>query len=400
MIPRRRLPLNCADAALALASLSRSDAQSAAAIMEFEAAFAARMQVPHAIATSSGRDALCLIVDALGLAVGDEIIVPAYTLGELLPLLAARGLTCVPADIDPATFNITVDSVRQRIGPRTRALLALHELGAPCDVLALNMLAERHGIALIEDCAHAPGASVAGRPVGGIGTAALFSLEANKALCAFGGGVVTTRDGMLAARIRAAIATRPRRRGPALRKYVFKMIEEVGVRSPLYALAARLLFAPRRAGAFEAFYRRANQRMRLPDAFSGVQACWALRRLDALEARNDRLAPPWELFAKNLPQGFIPQTRDSFGMPVFYNFVARFTGDVGALRQAAQRRGLDLGIGGEVMDDCARLLGYADCPGAALAFRQAVLIPCWDGMDDRTARLVLARLAAAVQDLA
>lgn len=406
MIPRRRLPVSGADAAAAWRTIARprvaaaTETAEAAEIAAFEHEFAARMEVPHAVAVASGRDALCLIIDALGLLPGDEIVVPAYTLGELLPLLAERGLKSVPADIDPASFNVTVASVQARLGPRTRAILALHELGAPCDIVALAALAAQHGLALIEDCAHAPGATVAGRPVGGFGTAALFSLEASKALAAFGGGVVTTRDTALAARIRTRIAQRPRRRWPVLRKYLLKMVEEFGVRSPLYGLAARLLFTPRRAGAFESLYRRANQRIRVPHAFAGVQARWARRRLHELDARHARLNRLWELFAANLPQGFEAQVRDRCGRPAFYNFVARYAGDGAALRQAAQRRGLDLGIGGEVMDDCARLLGYDDCPGAATAFRQAVLIPCWDGMDERTARRVLERLCAAAAAVA
>lgn len=404
MIPRRRLPLRYADFRALLQDLGSTRQQARDAVAEFEAEFAAQMATPHAIAVASGRDALCLIVDALELGAGDEVIVPAYTLAELLPLLAARGVKIVPADVDPATFNVTCASVRARIGPRTRAILVLHESGAPCDVVALNALAEAHGIALIEDCAHAAGAAVSvdnvRRPVGGIGRAALFSLEANKALAAFGGGVVATRDAGLAQRIRARVAARPYRSGAVLRKYGFKLIEELGVRSPLYALAARILFAPQRAGAFESFYRRANQRIRVPHAFTGLQARWARLRLRELAARNARLNALWELFAHNLPQGFMAQTRTACGAPAFYNFVARYAGDSGALRQAAQRHGLDLGIGGEVMDDCARLLGYADCPGAATALREAVLIPCWDGMDERTAWRGLERLRAAAAEVA
>jgi perosamine synthetase len=404
VIPRRRLPLAWADFGVALAALGLTPARAAAEVAAFEREFARRMAVPHAFAVSSGREALCLIVDSLGLVAGDELVIPAYTLGELLPLLAGRGLVLVPADVDPASFNVSVDSVRAVLGAKTRAILAVHLLGAPCPIAGLAELAAASGVALIEDCAHAPGASVGGRPVGTFGVAALFSLEANKALAAFGGGVLATRDAALAARVQAALAGRPSREWPAVRKFLLKAVEEVVVRSPLYGVLARWLFAEGRAAAFERFYRGANEHVRragkaVPAAFSGTQARWARRRLRQLDARHARLAPLWEQLAATLPDGFAAQAREAHGEPVFYNFVARYDGEIPALRQAALRRGLDLGIGGEVMDDCARLLGRDDCPGAARSARQAVLIPCWDGMNEATAQQVMARLRAAAGDL-
>lgn len=398
MIPRRRLPLLWADLREVLKAPFVSADEAAAAVAAFEREFAAAIQVPHAFAVSSGREALCLIIDGLGLVPGDEIIIPAYTLGELLPLLGQRGLRLVPADIDPDSFNVTVDSVRAALTPQTRAVLVVHLLGAPCDLAGLVQLAAEHGVALIEDCAHAPGASIDGRPVGSFGVAALFSLEANKALAAFGGGVLTTADAGLAARVAAILAPRPRREGPAIRKFLRKWVEEIVVRSPLYGLLVRILFAEGMASRFENFYRRSNDRARRvvsqPLAFAGIQARWARRRLGELQARQSRMAPVWAQLAAGLPPGFSAQLRNRHGQPVFYNFVARYHGgqSLAQLRRAAQRHGLDLGIGSEVMDDSARLLGRDDCPGAATVYGQAVLLPCWDGMDRAGAQRVLARL--------
>jgi perosamine synthetase len=374
-------------------------------VQAFEREFAAAVQVPHAFAVTSGREALCLIIDGLGLAEGDEIVIPAYTLGELLPLLEGRGLRLLPADIDPTTFNVTVDTVRAAITPQTRAVLVVHLLGAPCDMPGLVDLAAATGAILIEDCAHAPGALVAGRPVGSFGAAALFSLEANKALAAFGGGVLTTGDRQLAAKVAATLAVRPRREWPAIRKFVRKWSEEILVRSPLYGLLARVLFSDGVAGRFERFYRRSNDRARRAaaqtPAFSGVQARWARRRLRELAARQARLAPVWDFMAAGLPPGFAAQEQKRHGEAVFYNFVARYVGmhSLAALRSAAQRHGLDIGIGSEVMDDSARMLGRDDCPGAAAVFSQAVLLPCWDGMDLSAARRVLERLHRTCDDV-
>lgn len=394
MIPRRRIRLDWADLADWLKAPFLSPCQSRAEVAAFEAEFSRAMNIPHAFAVASGRDALCLIVDGLGLQRGDEIIIPAYTLGELLPLLADRGLILVPADIDPESYNLTVASVCAAMSPRTRAILALHLLGAPCDIVGLCRL----GIPVIEDCAHAPGATVDGRPVGSFGVAALFSLEANKALAAFGGGVLATRDPALAAKVGAILAGRPRQEWPAMKKMAFKWVEEAVIRSPLYGFLARLLFNERWARRFEGFYRRATGRVRPQIAFSGMQARLARRKLSQLAQRQARLEPLWQQLAAALPADFAPQKRDTFGTPAFYNFVARYLGgNLQDLRQQAQTLGLDLGIHGEVMDDTARMLGRTDCPKAAAVFGQAVLIPLYDGMSRNRLDQVVGRLQALAE---
>lgn len=400
MIPRRRIAFEFDDLADAVRALLAPPERAEADVAAFERAFARRVGVPHALATASGRDALGLILDGLGLGAGDELIIPAYTLGELLPLIAARGIVAVPADIDPASLNVTPESVARRIGPGTRAILVVHLLGAPCDIRAICALADERGVPVIEDCAHALGARVDGRSVGAFGRAALFSLEATKAVAAFGGGVCTTADDALAAAIRALLAGRRRREGPAVRKAIVKLAEEIVVRSPPYGLLARLMFSDRRAGGFERFYRRANERMRgAAGAFTGFQARLGLRRLARVEARDRRLTALRDELVARLPARFAVPRRDAVGTPAFYNLVALFDGDLVALRAAAQRAGLDLGIGSEVMDDTAALLAFDDCPGAAQAHSRAVLIPLHDGMPRRRRERIIATLDRLAAEL-
>lgn len=384
MIPRRRIPLEAADLRDWLRAPFVADAEARRQIGAFEAAFAAMVGVRHARAVASGRDALGLILDGLDLTPGDALVVPAYTLGELLPLLQRRGLRLVPADVDPATMNVTPASVRACLDARTRAILAVHLLGAPCDAPALAALAAEAGAVLIEDCAHAPGARIGGRAVGSFGVAALFSLEASKAVAAFGGGVLATDDERLADYVATRLAARARREWPAMKKTLMRWMEELLVRSPLYGPLARVLFSDRVAAAFERAYRGGNDRAR-PAAvgFSALQARMATRRLARLEARNARCNALWSDTAARLPARFRPQHRDAIGAPAFYNLVARFDGDLRQLRRAALARGLDLGIFGEVMDDTAAMLGAASCPGAARAHAEAVLLPLYDGLDER-----------------
>lgn len=397
MIPRRRIPIAGRDLRDIIAAPFVPRVQDAADVAAFEAAFGASAGCGHAVATASGRDALLLILDALRPGPGAEIVVPAYTLGELLPLIAAQGLRCVAADIDATTLNVTAASVAARITPQTGAILVDHLFGAPCDIAALASLAARHGLPLIEDCAHAAGAVADGKPVGSFGQAALFSLEVGKGVPTFGGGMLTTSDARIAEHARTAVARHHRLRGPAMRKAALKCVEELAVRSPLYALAARLMFGGS-GGGFERAYRRAHDRLRPPAlAYSGLQARIGLRRLATLDARNRRLNTLWEELAQALPPGFTPLRRDRHGRPAFYNFAARYDGDIVRLRRAAQNHGLDLAIGSEVMDDCAALLGQTDCPVAAAAFAAMVQVPLHDGLGCDGPRRVAEKLAAAAR---
>lgn len=401
MIPRRRIPLEWADLADALRAAWVADGPAEGQVAAFESAFARAVGVPHAIATASGRDALGLILDGLGLGAGDELVIPAYTLGELVPLMRARDIVPVPADIDVGSLNMTAASVASRVGPRTRGVFVVHLLGVPCDIRGICRLADAHGLPVIEDCAHALGARVEGAAVGSFGRAALFSLEATKQVSAFGGGVMATSDPLLAADARARLAGRTRREWPAVRKMLLKWVEELAVRSPAYALAARVMFSPRSAGGFDRMYRQAHDRVRgKAGAFTAFQARLGLRKLARVASRQARLNAEWEAFAAMLPEFFSMQMRDDFGEPAFYNFVARFDGDIARLRAAAQRHGLDVGIGGEVMDDTAAMLGFSDCPGAATAAAQAVLIPLYEGMSPRRLRRTADILRRIAEELA
>lgn len=396
MIARRRIPLAWRDVGDMVAAAWRSEKRNRADVARFEQAFADYLGCRFARATASGRDALELILDGLGLVAGDELIVPAYTLGELLPLMQAKGLRLVAADVDPQTLNVTAASIAARLGGNTRGIVVAHLCGAPCDIVGICALADAHGIPVIEDCAHALGATVGGRQVGSFGSAALFSLEVNKAVPTFGGGVLATNSPSLAQSVGRVLDARGRSEWPAWRKAAMKYAEELVVRSPFYGLLLRLLFGGG-GGHFERFYRRVHDRVRPAQvAYGGFQARIGLRRLRDVDARNARLNARWTALAETLSASFAPLRRDSHGMPAFYNFVVRYRGDSVELQQRARAAGIDLGVGSEVMDDTAALLGQADCDGAAAAFASAVQCPLYDGLSQARLRC----MANALKELA
>lgn len=162
---------------------------------DFEKAYAAYVGVPHAIAVANGTVALDLAWVALGIGAGDEVIVTSRTFLASVSSVVLAGAVPVFADIDPDSQNITAETVRAVLTPRTRAILCVHLAGWPCDMDPILALAREHDLHVVEDCAQAHGARYKGRPVGSMGDIAAFSFCQDKIISTGGeGGLVTTRN--------------------------------------------------------------------------------------------------------------------------------------------------------------------------------------------------------------
>ena len=202
-------------------------------VAAFEAAMAQYVGTAHAVALNSGTDALYLALRALDVGPGDEVITTPFTFAATTETIVAAGATPVFADIDPMTFALDADGIERAVTPRTKAILPVHLYGLPADMPRILAIAERHGLAVIEDCAQAIGAEVDGKRVGAIGTIGCFSFFPTKNLGAFGdGGMITTGDDAVAQRIRKL------RAHGAERKYYH---EEIGVNSRLDEIQAAIL---------------------------------------------------------------------------------------------------------------------------------------------------------------
>jgi dTDP-4-amino-4,6-dideoxygalactose transaminase len=174
-----------------------------APVERFEQAFAAACGTPHAIAVKNGTDALLLMLRAAGIAPGDEVILPTNSFYATAEAVSHAGATPIFADVEDDTLLLDVDDVARRIGPRTRAVIAVHLYGQLADVESLEALCRARGLLLFEDAAQAHGATRRGRTAGSIGLAAAFSFYPTKNLGAFGeGGAVTTSSAALAAAVR------------------------------------------------------------------------------------------------------------------------------------------------------------------------------------------------------
>ena len=168
----------------------------------FAEEFARMLGVRHATACSSGTAAIHAAVAALDPEPGDEIITsPITDMGALAPILY-QGAIPVFADVDPRTGNVTADTIAARLSDRTRAIVVTHLFGNPCDMREIIVLADRHRVPVVEDCAQAYLATSGGRPVGTIGAIGCFSLQQGKHVTSGEGGLVVTNDDQLARRVR------------------------------------------------------------------------------------------------------------------------------------------------------------------------------------------------------
>jgi len=199
----------------------------------FEEEFAAYCGSPHAVGVSSGTEAIVLALRALGIGPGDEVIVPTNSFIASAEAVSLAGATPKLVDVDPRTHLITADGVAAAIGPRTRAVVAVHLMGSTVDLDPILAVTRPLGIRLIEDTAQAHGAWYHGRRAGSIGDVGCFSFYPTKNLGAWGdGGAIVTPDADIADRVRLlrSHGERPR--------YHHQM---VGMTARLDALQAALL---------------------------------------------------------------------------------------------------------------------------------------------------------------
>ena len=203
MIPVSRPYFGAEEEAAVLGALRSGWVTQGPCVTEFEGAFARRLGQPEAVAVSSCTTGLHLVLHALGLGRGDEVIVPSLSFIATANAVAHTGATPIFADIDLATYNLDPASAARAISRHTKAILLVHQVGLPADSAAFRRLARRARLRLIEDAACAIGSEVAGRPVGGDAEVAVFSFHPRKLVTTGEGGMIVTRSRTLARRLRS-----------------------------------------------------------------------------------------------------------------------------------------------------------------------------------------------------
>jgi len=273
---------------------------------QFEREFAAFVGCEYAVAVNSCTAALHLALDAAGITAGDEVLVPSYTFAataEVVVYLGARPVLC---DSLPGGFNIDPADAARRITPKTRAIIAVHIAGEPCDLQALSRLAERHSIHLIEDAAHALPASYAGRRIGSISEFTAFSFYATKTITTGEGGMLTTNDQAYAKR--ASTMRLHGISGDAWKRYTnhgswYYEVVDAGFKSNMPDLLAALGLAQLKKA--EAFHQR---RREIADIY--LQRLSRIEEFEMPPTGNVSTTHSWHLFILRLRSKMLASSRD------------------------------------------------------------------------------------------
>lgn len=378
-------------------------------IEAFEREFAEFLGSGHVrtCSTEYGRMAFYFILQALNFPAGAEIIVPALTFWVIPEIARVAGLTPVFADVDPVTFTLDPAAVERAITPRTRAVLPTHLYGLSCDMDPILDLARRHGLKVIEDCAHALGATYKGRMVGTLGDASLFSFQAFKPLNTYGGGLAWVRDADVARRVAEQADGEP---WPDVRrvehilwsgKWQHTFIRPKVFTWSLFPIwyAASWVGAKPEARLWERVRPLEPLPAQYRGRFTNVQAAIGragLRRLPEFIDRTRRHARMLDDILGAVPGISVPHA-PADRTHVYYQYCA-YVPDSETVVKRCIRRGID--VAPMHVDVCTRLplFGWrgAPAPGADRA-ATAVQVPVYESLSDReierAGRLVLEQVA-------
>ncbi|HEU5239105.1 MAG TPA: DegT/DnrJ/EryC1/StrS aminotransferase family protein [Pyrinomonadaceae bacterium] len=394
-----------------IAAFRRGEAVDGPAIAGYENRFAEYHGMEYACSASFGRMACYYLLRALELPAGSEIIFPALTFWVVPEIARRAGFKPVFVDVDPQTFNINPALIDAAITENTRAIVPTHIYGQPCEMTEIMRLAEKHDLAVIEDCAQAVGATYRGRKVGTFGAASFFSFQMLKGINTYGGGMTLTNDARLATRVRAqAEAEPPQSTGDLIKRFVVGL----GARSlvspkgfvwwgvPIGSAVSLLgdfdfsKYFWERIRPLENFPRTYRQR------FSNVQAILGLRALAKLDQFNARSRAHAEVYTRGLADCRAIETPRVIpdAEHVFYQYCL-YVSDPGRAKRRAIRRAVDLET--THVDVCSILPLFEDfaanCPGAENTLR-ALQLPVYSRLRDSDVERVLNVMRRTTSDLA
>jgi dTDP-4-amino-4,6-dideoxygalactose transaminase len=314
------------------------------------------------------------------------------------------GLTPVFADVDPVTFNMTADSFERVVSARTAAVVPTHLWGLPCDMDEIVAVARRHGVRVIEDCAHALGASYRGCPAGALGDAAVFSLQTLKPLNTYGGGIAVARDPALAARIADLAAAQPVPDLRSVKKRLWQgRVLRIATRPHVFTWTLfPLLYASTRLhGKLDMYFWEAIRPLdpMPPDyreRYSNVQAAIGLEALSCLEhwtGRTRRHAERMSAVLRPVPGVQVPSV-PADRTHAFYQYCAYVPARDAVVDQCL-RRSVDIeSLHVDVCTELDLFRRFASAAPGARAAAQTIQIPVYESLTDEQ----LDRVAAVVRD--
>lgn len=335
-------------------------------VAEFEALIAERVGVRHTFAVTSATTALHLSLVALGIGHGDEVLVPDFTFPATANVVVQQGAVPVLVEIDLDTFGVNAEDLERKVSARTRAIMPVHAFGLSADMGPVMEIADRHGLAVVEDAACALGARYHGRACGSIGTVGCFSFHPRKSITTGEGGMIATADDALAARI------------ALLRSHG-------GIREN---------------GRFT--FEAAGFNYRLSDILAAVGVAQT-RKLDQLLAARQRAAG-WYARALSGTSGVQLPTEPDWGAHTYQSYVVLLDAalDRDAIIATLRQDGIESTLGTYALHAqpyFSRTLGMrpGDLPGSFRAFRSSLALPLHAGLEQADVDYVAERLQSAIR---
>ena len=348
-----------------------------ARVEELEARFAEVVGARHAVAVSSGTAALFLSLHALGVGAGDEVVVPSLSFIASANAIAHTGATPIFVDVDPRTYNVEPASVAAAITDRTRAIMVVHQLGLPADLESIDAIAREAGTPIVEDSACAIGSRHRGRPIGSSNNVGCFSFHARKVIVTGEGGMITTLDADLAARLR-----RLRHQGMSVSDLERHQSERVIVEE----------------------YGEIGYNFRLSDLHAAVGLA-QLAKLDGFLTRRRAIAQRYDAALADIPRLAAPHVPDGME-PNYQSYIVRLRGaerdQRDELLNAMQARGIATrrGLMAAHLEPCyqGRPLRWPLSHSVA-AEAQTFVLPMYTELTEADQEHVVAQLRSVVGEL-
>ncbi len=375
----------------------------------FEKEFASYIGARHAVMVPSARYGFYLLLRAMGIGEGDEVIVPALTYFAIPAMVPLTGARPVFADIGLRTHVLDPAAFAAAITPRTKAVVPTHLFGTPCDMDAINAIAEKHGVAVIEDCAQSTGARYKHKRVGGLGDAAYYTFGLTKNITTLSGAMITTDDPAIARSVRAAIdAGDYGDKGKLAKEVVTGLAMWAATHPRLYwatvhpaiVLGNKLGKDPihERFGEAERTYDAVPSKYRTNGRARAVQAAVGLSQLNRIESLNGarvRNGRALDAALAHVPGLTTPEYPDG-AEPIYMSFVVHHANRMG-LAAALRARGVDTTIGYMSCLSSSPLFPehHTSCPNAEEASETLLHIPVHPNLRDKDLRHMAESVRAA-----
>lgn len=378
-------------------------------IEEFEKKFADYIGVKHAITVSSARFGMELLLRSLDLDRGDEIILPAYTFYALPQIVVDMGLKPVFVDIRQSDFGLDPALIEEKITGRTKVIMAAHLFGMVSDISEIKKIADKHGLKLIEDCAHSAGAEYGpGRKAGTCGIGGFFSFDTHKPINTLGGGMVVTDSDKIAESVRKYLSRYSYSGKKVFFKIFFNYAEGFALSGLFNFFTIKLIHNEKIAGFIKIIYRKVRARSADPRfLFSNVQAILGskqLERLDETIQKRKGIAKVYIDDIKTALSGLFEDNRgylskagekiDLFNYHIFLCFVI-LARDAKNISKKLSGLGVDSAAGENVVENCGRLYSPSNrYPVTEFVMERALELPMFTGLTEKDIQFIVNRLKA------